>query len=84
MTAALRRKTSVTIDADALADAKSLGINVSTVAEAALFQAIAEARHKKWLADSADAVAAQAEWHEQNGHPLADIIVAPGAATWSR
>ena len=70
-----RRKTSVTLDAEALVRAKDLGINVSAVAEAALVKAAA--RREKWLAENADAFAAQSDWHARNGHPLADIIAAP-------
>ena len=78
MTGKLKRKTSVTLDADALESAKDLQINVSAVAEAALLKAIADARNKRWKAENADAFAAQAEWHERNGHPLADIMASPG------
>tara|TARA_R110002020_G_scaffold392426_2_gene602695 strand:- start:429 stop:704 length:276 start_codon:yes stop_codon:yes gene_type:complete len=78
-----KRKTSLTLDAEALDCAKDLEINVSAVAEAALLKAIAEARQRKWVAENADAFAAQAEWHERNGHPLADIIAAPGGSSWN-
>lgn len=84
MAAATKRKTSLTLDSAALDSAKALDINVSAVAEAALIQAIAEARRKQWLAENADAFAAQSDWHDRNGHPLADIITAPGGQTWSR
>lgn len=82
MANALKRKTSVTLDAAALDSAKELQINGSAVAEAALLKAIGEARNKKWQAENAEAFAAQAEWHERNGHPLADIIAAPGGSSW--
>ena len=83
MTGTLKRKTSLTLDADALDSAKQLQINVSAVAEAALLKAIGEARNRKWQAENADAFAAQAEWHEHKGHPLADIIAAPGGFSWN-
>ncbi|MCV2887722.1 type II toxin-antitoxin system CcdA family antitoxin [Ruegeria aquimaris] len=83
MVAATKRKTSLTLNAEALDRAKDLGINVSAVAEAALIKAVAEARRKKWLDENADAFAAQSDWHQCNGHPLADIMTAPGAPTWS-
>ena len=79
----LKRKTSVTLDAEALDSAKDLQINVSAVAEAALLKAIGEARNKKWQEENAEAFAAQAKWHERNGHPLADIIAAPGGSSWN-
>jgi len=82
MSVTTRRKTSLTLDAAALDRARDLGINVSAVAEAALIKAVAETGHEKWLAESADAFAAQADWHERNGHPLADVIAAPGGSTW--
>jgi antitoxin CcdA len=73
----------VTIDAAALDAARDLGINVSAVADAALRKAVVEVQRKRWLDENADAFARQAEWHDRNGHPLADILVPPGKATWS-
>lgn len=84
MAATLKRKTSLTLDSAALDAAKALEINVSAVAEAALIQAVAEARRKNWLAENAAAFAAQSDWHDRNGHPLADILTAPGGPSWTR
>ena len=83
MMVATKRKTSLTLDAEALEGAKELGINVSAVAEAALIEAVAEARRKRWFAENAGAFAAQSDWHERYGHPLADIITAPGGSSWT-
>ncbi|MFX0547388.1 type II toxin-antitoxin system CcdA family antitoxin [Roseovarius sp. S1116L3] len=83
MAVATKRKTSLTLDAETLDRAKELGINVSAVAEAALLKAIAETRRKKWLAENANAFAAQSDWHERHGHPLADIITVPAGASWN-
>lgn len=77
-----KRKTSLTLDADALDTARAYGINVSAVAEAALLSAVAEARRAAWLEENAAAFEAQAQWHADNGHPLAEILTGPGAATW--
>jgi antitoxin CcdA len=82
MTSAIKRKTSLTLDADVLDSAKELGLNVSAVAEAALGKAVADARRTQWLEENAQAFAAQAAWHEQHGHPLADILLAPGGGSW--
>lgn len=82
MIAASRRKTSLTLDAATLDFARQLGINVSAVADKALQSAVADARGRKWQDENAEAFAAQAAWHERNGHPLADIIASPGGATW--
>ena len=83
MVSTTKRKTSLTLDAEVLDCAKALEINVSAVAEAALKSAVASARHLHWLKENAESFAAQAAWHERNGHPLADIICAPGESSWS-
>ena len=83
MTTATKRKTSVTVDAEALDAARDLGLNVSAVADMALQKAVAEARRGRWLDENADAFARQAEWHERNGHPLVVILVSSGKASWS-
>lgn len=82
MVVATKRKTSLTLDAKALEGAKELGINVSAVAETALIKAVAETRRNNWLAENTDAFAAQSDWHERHGHPLSDIITAPGGSSW--
>jgi antitoxin CcdA len=84
MAASARRKTSLTLDANALDAARDLGVNVSAVADAALHEAVAQARRRKWLEENADAFAEQAAWHENHGHPLAEILASPGADTWRR
>jgi antitoxin CcdA len=83
MVSATKRKTSLTLDAEALDGAKNLGINVSAVVEAALISAVTEARRKKWLAENARAFSAQSDWHESHGHPLADIIASPTGSSWT-
>ena len=83
MVSAVKRKTSLTLDAELLNGAKAQGINVSAVAEAALKTALAQARQTQWLQQNAAAFAAQAQWHEQHGHPLAEIMAAPGGGSWS-
>lgn len=83
MATSTKRKTSLTLDIEALEAAKVLEINVSAVAEAALINAVAEARHKRWLAENAGAFTAQSDWHERHGHPLADIIISPGGTSWT-
>ena len=83
MPLATKRKTSLTLDAEVLDDAKALDINVSAVAESALKSAVASARRLQWVNQNAEAFAAQAAWHERNGHPLADIISGSGGSSWS-
>ena len=83
MPSAARRKTSLTLDAAVLDEARSLGLNVSAVADAALRSAIARARRQQWLDENAEAFAAQADWHARNSHPLADIMSSPVASSWN-
>ena len=83
MVSAIKRKTSLTLDAEVLDSAKALNINVSAVAEAALKNAVASARRMHWLKQNAKAFAEQAAWHERNGHPLADIMSSPGSTSWN-
>ncbi|WP_281968937.1 type II toxin-antitoxin system CcdA family antitoxin [Roseovarius nanhaiticus] len=82
MGAALKRKTSLSLDAEVLDRARDLGINVSAIAEGALRGAVADAQRQIWLAENADAFAAQSDWHAKKGHPLSDIMTAPGRASW--
>ena len=83
MSSAAKRKTSLSLDAAVLDEARDLGLNISAVTNAALRRAVARARRQRWLNDNADAFAAQAAWHEEYGHPLADIIAGPGKSTWT-
>ncbi len=83
MVSTIKRKTSLSLDAELLDGAKALDINVSAVAEAALRSAVAIARQAQWVKQNAEAFEAQAAWHVHHGHPLADIIIAPGGASWS-
>lgn len=64
--------------AELLDSANTLDIHVSAVAEAAVKRAVAQARHRQWLKQDAKPFATQAAWHERNGHPLAEIMSAPG------
>lgn len=82
MTALTRRKTSLTLNARSLDEARELGINVSAVADAAIRKAVDEARRERWRSENAEAFRAQAAWHEANPHPLSDIMSGPGAETW--
>lgn len=82
MVSIAKRKTSLTLDAEVLDCAKALDINVSAVAEAALKSAVTNVRRSQWLQQNAEAFAAQAAWHDRNGHPLADIMSSPVGASW--
>lgn len=82
MNIAAKRKTSLTLNAQTLDAARELGVNVSAVADEALTRAVEKARHEQWRTDNAAAFEAQAKWHEEHGHPLADIMMGPAGETW--
>lgn len=82
MATATKRKTSLSIDATLLDSAKALGLNVSAVSEAALEREVKLARNAAWVAENAEAFAAQSKWHEEHGHPAAEIMMSPGRDTW--
>ena len=84
MATATKRKTSLTLDAEALDAAREYGVNISSVAQAVLNKAVADARREQWLKENEAAFKAQAEWHEMHGHPLADIMMSPAGETWKR
>ncbi|WP_298491046.1 type II toxin-antitoxin system CcdA family antitoxin [uncultured Maritimibacter sp.] len=84
MPVSAKRKTSLSLDAAALDEAKALGLNVSALADEALREAVRREQARKWVEENAEAFAAQRKWHEEHGHPLADILAGPGAETWQR
>ncbi len=83
MSRTTKRRTSLTLDATVLDEAGDLGLNVSAVANAALRRAVMQTRGQQWLKVGSNAFAAQAAWHEKNGHPLTDIIAGPGKSSWT-
>lgn len=78
-----KRNTNLPVVAELLDRASDLGVNMPEVNETNLTKAAAEARCQKWLDENAKAFSEQSDWHERNGHPLVDIIEAPGGSTWS-
>lgn len=67
-----RKRTTITIRPDYLADAKRLGITVSEAADRGLRDAIREAEAALWRAENGEAVAATNDWVEAKGLPLAN------------
>lgn len=66
-----RRPTNVTLDANAVAEAKELGINVSKACECGLISELKKARETKWIEENWDAIQSSNEWVEKHGLPLA-------------
>lgn len=56
ISASQKKSANLSINAELLAEAKALGINLSRTMEKALIEEIREARRKAWLANNGDAI----------------------------
>ncbi len=70
-----KQRTNVTLTATNLAAARAFGLNVSAISDAALAEAVREARAEAWVAENAKAISERRAWIEANGTPLADLQV---------
>ncbi|HWK36273.1 type II toxin-antitoxin system CcdA family antitoxin [Sphingomonas sp.] len=68
-----RRATNVTLDTEAVAEAKALDINVSRACEAGLKAEIRRVRDARWIEDNRAAMESWNDWVEQNGLPLGHL-----------
>ena len=66
-----RRATNVTLPVDLLADARSLGLDLSHACERGLTAAIAKTRAERWPEENRGALASSREFVERTGLPLA-------------
>jgi antitoxin CcdA len=66
-----RKATNLTLDAQAIADAKELGINISAACEEGLVVAISKARGEKWLRENRAAIDSFNAYVDKHGIPLA-------------
>jgi antitoxin CcdA len=66
-----RRATNVSINAQLLAEARTLDVNISRAAEQGLARAIAERRAALWLEENRAALESSNAYVEQHGLPLA-------------
>jgi antitoxin CcdA len=68
-----RKPVNISLSQDLVDEAKSSGINISAVAEAALSSAVQDARLAAWAKDNAKGLAALNKFIEEEGLPLADL-----------
>ncbi len=68
---ASRKAANLSIDANVLADAKSLDINVSRAAETGIAEAVRAEKGRRWLEENREALESSNAWVEKNGLPLA-------------
>jgi len=66
-----RVKVNLTLDADVAASARSLGLNMSRLAEAAILEAAKAERNRQWRAANRSAIEAYADEIAKEGLPLA-------------
>lgn len=64
------RPTNVSLDAQLVAEAKALGVNISLASAWGLEQAVAKARAEHWLKENRAALASSNAFVEANGLPL--------------
>lgn len=65
-----RKPTNLSLDADLVADARSLGINLSRACEDALRKEVAVERGRRWKEENAAGIAASNAYVEKHGLPL--------------
>jgi antitoxin CcdA len=73
LTPAKRKPVNISLRQDLVEEAKALGINISAVAEAALLNAVRDARIDAWAKENAAGFAALNRIVEEEGLPLADL-----------
>ncbi len=69
--AALKRPTNVSLDADLIDEARRLEINISKACEQGLEQQVAKTRAERWLEENREALESSNAWVEKHGLPLA-------------
>ena len=65
-----RRPVNISIDSDLLAEANTLGINISRACEQGLAEQVAVVRAARWRAENAGAIASSNAHAETQGLPL--------------
>lgn len=65
-----KKATNITLSADVLAEAKSLGINISQACDQFLRDLVRAERERRWPSEQAEFVAAYNRLVEQEGLPL--------------
>jgi antitoxin CcdA len=68
-----RKPVNISLSQDLVVEAKSSGINISAVAEAALASAVQDAKLSAWAQENAAGLAALNKFIEDEGLPLADL-----------
>ena len=67
----MKAKINLTVEEDVSREARSLGVNMSQVAERAIAAANRDARNRRWREENRDALEQYAREVEEHGLPLA-------------
>lgn len=65
-----RRPSNLSLDADLVAEARALDINVSRAAEQGLARAVSEEKTRRWKEENREAMESSNEYVRQHGLPL--------------
>lgn len=65
-----KTRTNLTLDAGLVAEARDLGLVLSSAAEAGIAEAIRQERAARWQAENAAALKAANDWVARDGLPL--------------
>jgi antitoxin CcdA len=66
-----RRPTNVSLDAELVEEARTLGINISRACEEGLERTVREERRRRWIEENREAMDAYNEFIREHGLPLA-------------
>jgi antitoxin CcdA len=66
-----KRGTNVSLREDLIAEARALGINLSSACEDGLAKAVKAEKERRWIEENAEAIRSYNEWIAKNGNPLA-------------
>lgn len=77
-----KTRVTLTLDKEAVNNAKAQGLNLSAIASDAIWSAAKQSEREAWIAESTSIIAAQDEWLERNGHPFAGAIAGPFGKAW--
>lgn len=68
----VRKAANLSIDADLLAEAKALSVNISRAAEAGIADAVRKEKERLWKEENREAIEAWNVWVRENGLPFAE------------
>ena len=68
----IRKAANLSIDADLLAEAKALSVNISRAAEAGISEAVRKEKERLWKEENREAIEGWNRYFEENGLPFSE------------